>query len=111
MAREVITRLVDDLDGSTAQETVSFAWQGTTYEIDLSKKNASAFEKLLLPYMGSSRRVSGGRRTAAKPAKRAAVSNSDRLAQVRAWAAANGFEVAERGRIAKAVQEAYDAQA
>ena len=112
MAKETITRLVDDLDGSTATETVSYAWKGTSYEIDLSKKNATAFEKLLLPYIGSSRKASAGRKApVGRPAKRAANTNSDRLAQIRSWAAANGYEVSNRGRIAQSVQDAFDAQA
>lgn len=38
MATETITRLIDDLDGSEAQRTMTFAWDGRTYEVDLSKK-------------------------------------------------------------------------
>ena len=47
VAREVTEKFIDDLDGSAAAETVSFALDGTSYEIDLSKKNASAFRKAL----------------------------------------------------------------
>ena len=36
--REV--RLVDDLDGEAADETVEFGIDGKNYEIDLSKENA-----------------------------------------------------------------------
>jgi len=106
MAKETVTRLVDDLDGSAATETVSFAWQGTSYEIDLSKKNASAFEKLLLPYIGSSRKVAA-RRTASKRATGS--SKAAELAAIRTWARANGYNVSERGRIASHVVDAYHA--
>ena len=47
MARELIEKLIDDLDGGDAAETVSFGLDGATYEIDLSKKNAAAFRKSL----------------------------------------------------------------
>ena len=40
MAQQVNVVLVDDLDGSEAGETVVFGLDGTTYEIDLSEKNA-----------------------------------------------------------------------
>jgi hypothetical protein len=44
MAQRVITQLVDDIDGKEiaegAGETVSFALDGVSYEIDLSSKNA-----------------------------------------------------------------------
>jgi len=49
MATETITRLIDDLDGSEAERTVTFAWDGRTYEIDLSKKNVAALEKTMKP--------------------------------------------------------------
>ena len=47
MAREVIEKLIDDLDGGEAAETVTFGLDGATYEIDLSKKSAAAFRKSL----------------------------------------------------------------
>ena len=63
MAREVIEKLIDDLDGSEATETVSFGLDGASYEIDLSKKNAAAFRKALEPYVKAARkdRSAGGR--------------------------------------------------
>jgi hypothetical protein len=52
MARKVqaIVTLTDDLDGTKAERTVSFSYDGAAYEIDLSKKNAAALDKLLAPY-------------------------------------------------------------
>ena len=41
MAQRVQVLLVDDLDGGVAEETVSFGLDGVSYEIDLSKSNAS----------------------------------------------------------------------
>ncbi|MEO7000057.1 MAG: histone-like nucleoid-structuring protein Lsr2, partial [Terracoccus sp.] len=40
MAQRVEVVLIDDLDGGNAAETVTFALDGVTYEIDLSDKNA-----------------------------------------------------------------------
>ena len=42
MAQKVNIVLIDDIDGSEAIETVSFGLDGTSYEIDLSTKNAEA---------------------------------------------------------------------
>ena len=39
VASRTITTLTDDIDGGDADETVTFAFKGTQYEIDLSKKN------------------------------------------------------------------------
>ena len=68
MAREVIEKLVDDLDGGEATETVTFALDGTSFEMDLSKKNATAFRKSFNRYIKAARRSTstGGRRR--KPA-------------------------------------------
>lgn len=41
MATITTTTLVDDVDGTEAVETVGFALDGVTYEIDLSAVNAS----------------------------------------------------------------------
>jgi Lsr2 len=105
MARKVqtIVHLEDDLDGGRADHTITFGWDGTTYEIDLSNKNAKAFEKAVAVYVGSARRVRGTRGTRARSDRR-----SD-LAQVREWAKQNGYTVSERGRVAAEIVEAYDA--
>jgi hypothetical protein len=112
MARKVetIVTLTDDLDGGKADRTISFAFDGASYEIDLSKKNATAFEKVLAPYLGVARkapRAATGRTRASSGASRTRGRND--LAEVRAWAKANGHEVSDRGRIAQTVQDAYDA--
>lgn len=54
--------LVDDVDASTADETVTFALDGVTYEIDLSSRNAQQLRAALQPWMDSARRTGGGRR-------------------------------------------------
>ena len=60
MAKTTITQITDDLDGSRDADTYSFAWEGTSYTIDLSKKNAKAFEKALEPYLGSATSYNAG---------------------------------------------------
>jgi hypothetical protein len=39
---------------------VRFAYEGTEYEIDLSKKNAAAFHKQLTPYLEHARKAGQG---------------------------------------------------
>jgi len=55
MAQATITYITDDLDGSDADETVKFALDGRSYEIDLNKKNAAAFRRALKRYIDSGR--------------------------------------------------------
>src|SRR5579862_8816767 len=63
MAKATITYLADDLDGSDADETIRFALDGKSYEIDLNKKNAATLRKSLQPYITAGR--STGRKTSA----------------------------------------------
>ncbi len=109
MARnvETIVTLTDDLDGSKADRTVTFAVDGSTYEIDLSKRNAKAFEQALAPYVGAARKVKP-QRASRRGAGRAGSSRSD-LAVIREWARANGRQVSDRGRLPLAIVEEYEA--
>lgn len=103
MATRVETTLIDDLDGTEAAETVTFALDGSTYEIDLSQPNADALRGSLAAFVSKARRA-GGRKQAGTPARRGA-SNTQ---QVRAWAEAQGMTVNSRGRLNSRVVEAYE---
>lgn len=107
MAQKVQVLLVDDVDGSAAEETVTFALDGVSYEIDLTAANAAKLRDALAEWVGHARKV-GGRssRSSAPRARRA--SSSDAQA-VRDWAKANGYTVSERGRISAEIKTAYDA--
>lgn len=113
MARstKVITTLTDDLNGGEAQHEVRFSLQGVEYEIDLNEKNFAALQKALQKYVDAGRKVPP--RRAKRPSKaprplRAAAGREDQGA-IREWAKSQGMTVAERGRIPKAVREAYAA--
>ena len=49
MAQITQVKLVDDLDGGEAAESVSFSLDGKTYEIDLSEKHAAALRDAGVP--------------------------------------------------------------
>jgi Lsr2 len=104
MATRVTTSLVDDTDGSEAQETVSFALEGTTYEIDLSDQNAKKLRDALEPWVSKARKTGGGRRRA-----RSDGAGKADLKAVRDWAASNKIELSRRGRIPRTVIEQYHA--
>jgi nucleoid-associated protein Lsr2 len=110
MARKVIEKLIDDLDGGDAAETVTFALDGATYEIDLSKKNAAALRKTLQRYVAAGRRSSAPRRTGprkAAPVKSTPASRGYDIVQLREWARINKIAVPTRGRIPSSVVEQY----
>jgi hypothetical protein len=60
LAQQLVTRLVDDLDGSEAVTTMSFSLDGRTFEIDLSAEHLAEFRAALEPFVAAARRVSGG---------------------------------------------------
>jgi hypothetical protein len=105
MAQKVTVALEDDLDGGPAAETVRFAFDGSDYEIDLSKKNASTFRKELAPFVEHARKA--GRAQPRRPGRTAA--SRQRSGDVRAWARENGITVSDRGRIPANVVEQYHA--
>ncbi len=106
MAQRVHVMLEDDVDGSSADETVTFGLDGSTYEIDLSAKNSEKLRESLAPYIGVARRANrgGGTRKSSR-GRSGGASASD----VRDWARANGFTVSDRGRVSAEVRSAYDA--
>jgi hypothetical protein len=97
MAQKVNITLTDDLDGSTATETVTFGLDGTSYELDLNAKNAAALRKALATYQSAARRIGRSSSTPARRTRRPA-SEVDARA-VRAWAASSRIKVSPRGRI------------
>jgi hypothetical protein len=109
MARQVITTLIDDLDGGKADETIRFGLDGAEYQIDLSSKNGLRLRKALAPYLKAATKVGRGGiiRTTSRAGRPA--SSRDENAAIRAWAAANGHEVSDRGRIPASVISAYRA--
>lgn len=115
MARETITRLIDDLDGGEAAETVRFGLDGYSYEIDLSTKNANKLRSLLSPYIEHGNRISGrgsaGRRGGATRARGNGTTDRDQNQAIRAWAQRKGYQVAPRGRIKKEIIEEYHRRA
>ena len=109
MAQRVNVVLVDDLDGSDASETVSFAIDGVDYDIDLNEKHADELRKAMAVYVGHARRTGGRRRGGRRSRAVANGGSGASAADIRAWARENGWEVPERGRVAAEVREAYAA--
>ena len=111
MAREVTEKLIDDLDGGDAAETVTFGLDGATYEIDLSKKNAAAFRKSLARYISAARRNSTATRSTRRKVTASTTGSKPKrdfdILQLREWAGANKVAVPARGRIPNSVVERY----
>lgn len=109
MARQTITRLIDDLDQTEADETVKFGLDGVQYEIDLSAKNAAKLRDLLQPYIAAGKRLNRGGGRAATRRGRAQPPSRDENRRIREWARSRNLKVSDRGRISKEIVEQYRA--
>jgi hypothetical protein len=108
MAQRTQVYLTDDLDGTSIRagkgETVTFALDGKTYEIDLTSRHSSALRKVLTPYIEAGRAV----RTRRGVRVRRTQVGAD-VRTIKEWARANGYRVNERGRIPNDIREAFEA--
>jgi hypothetical protein len=112
MAKQVITSLIDDIDGKPASQTIEFGLDGVSYSIDLSDRNADKLRAALHPYIDAGTRVgrvTGGavRRPAGRGGQPARASR-DQTAAIREWAAKAGHEISNRGRIPARIVDAYE---
>ncbi|CCG05683.1 histone-like nucleoid-structuring protein Lsr2 [Blastococcus saxobsidens] len=99
---------MDDLTGELLPDgqgqTISFALDGTSYEIDLNKDNADALREVFKRYVAAGRKVGRARQVTPRRHR-----NREDTAAIRAWAWQNGLQVSERGRVPSAIVQAYDA--
>lgn len=114
MAQKTQIILTDDIDGGEATQTVTFAFQGTNYEIDLNDEHAASIEESFSEWITNARKSNtrSGAGAAARSSSTRASSGAKRtdLDAVRAWARDNGHTVSDRGRVSNKILEAYDAR-
>lgn len=116
MAKRIIHELVDDIDGSTAEETIRFALEGVEYQIDLSKKNANRFWSTFQSYVEAGTKIG---RVQSRPAPyqrqvpggRASAGDRERNREIRDWAVASGFAINDRGRIRAEIVQFWENRA
>lgn len=127
MAKKVSIVLTCDLhegDEVSAEQTVTFGFDGRTWEVDLCRAHLEEFEGFMVRLSGSARET-GRQRAAAEvrssgadgrgttrrraPAASDVLTKSEREA-CRTWARGNGFpNLGERGRVPTAAVEAWEA--
>ena len=111
MAKKTTVILVDDIDGVEIEdgkgETVFFALDGVSYEIDLNDANARKLRSALSTYVDAGRR--SARATRGPVSSRSSRGSKEDLGAVREWLRAHGHTVSDRGRIPAALLEEYRA--
>jgi hypothetical protein len=100
--------LADDLDGRTAEKSVSFALDGVHYEIDLSSDNAAPLREVLWPWIRLAQQAN-------RPPHRPGgvmrlVVDHHQTPEIRRWARSRGLYVAARGRLPTTLVYAYVAE-
>lgn len=102
MARITVVEVVDDLSGKvlTDPETIRFGIDGSEYQLETSQESAQELRSLLLEYAKVSRKRTTRRSVAARAATP--------VADIRAWAVRNGWDISERGRVPKVIVDAYN---
>ena len=112
MAVQTTVTFVDDIDGSTeGVEHYTFNWLGTDYEIDLAPKSAKKLVDVMNVYTAKATRVPRSRAATGDRGGRGLArsrTSRDDVAAVRVWAREQGMEVSDKGRVSRAVREAYD---
>lgn len=106
MAQKIQIILIDDLDGTSAQETVTFGLDSTSYEIDLNVENVEKLREAFAPWVQHARRIGRVQATRRRGPSAAAGTSANTIRQ---WARDNGYPVNARGRIAANIREAYEA--
>ncbi|MBG0738791.1 Lsr2 family protein [Paeniglutamicibacter antarcticus] len=100
MAQKITIHLLDDLDGTTASETIQFGLDKVSYEIDLTEENAQKIRDALAPFIAAAR-------TKPVAAARKPSTGGPDTKNVRRWALANGMNVNPRGRIKSDIVEKF----
>lgn len=108
MAQVVTRTMIDDIDGTEAERTFTFAVDGTNYEIDLSAGNIAEFNASIGGFIESARKVG---KASGKARGNGAAPRQDRAQTqaIRDWARHNGHNVSDRGRISAEVLAAFNA--
>lgn len=101
MSQRIRVDLIDDVDGSRAEESVEFALDGVNYVVDLSADNAAELRETLGKWTTVARRAGG------RLSRRRHIATGPSAGEIRRWAREQGMEISERGRIPFEVREAF----
>ena len=113
MATQTIVKLIDDIDGSTANQTVTLALDGVTVDIDLSDDNAGKLRQTLQPFVEAATKVtSAGVRHTRTVISAQGSSLREQTQAIRAWAQKYGPQlgldpISDRGAIPQRIRDAY----
>lgn len=94
--------LIDDIDGTEAADTITFALGRQAYEIELNERHIAELRADFEKWIAKARKV--GNRRGRSTASGTTISNA---AKIRKWALQRGIELSDRGRIPMEIREQY----
>jgi hypothetical protein len=117
VARKIVVQVSCDRCGRDVdnETPVELAYGGVDYRTDLCREHADELSAVLEPFLGQAERVesrrrrsaaSGDGRAAGRPTRR----DPEQVGAIRTWARENGYQVSDRGRIPRDVEEAYNSR-
>jgi hypothetical protein len=104
--------LISDLSGDeipAGGQTVHFSYRDVHYSIDLTAKEAKAFDNAMAMYIEHAQRKSG-QRIIGNMRRHKPRSDHEHLQAVREWLRAHGHPVSDRGRIKAELMNLYNEQ-
>ena len=115
MAKQIIHKLIDDLDGGDAEETVKFAPRRHSVRDRPLRRTPPNCATRLAPYVGGrlARSARGGVVVGGRAARGRGGAAADREQNkaIRAWAKKAGKDISDRGRIPQEIVDQYHAKA
>lgn len=107
VARKEVVQYTDDMTGAPLESgkvvEVELSYRGRDYVLDLSHESSLELATVLDPWLSVARRV-----PRSSQRQGPSLATKERNRAIRAWARDNGYEVSDRGAIAKGVIAAYD---
>jgi hypothetical protein len=116
MARTIVVQVSCDRCGRDVdnESPVELSYGGVDYRTDLCREHADELSTLLEPFLGPAERIESRRRSSVagdgRSVRRPARRDPAQVSAIRVWARANGYEVSDRGRIPREIEDAYNAR-
>jgi hypothetical protein len=109
VAQKVQVLLVCDIceGGKPGTESIGFALDGSSYEIDLCDKHGKGLRDSMATYVAAARRATSSGRGRSRG--RSSGGDRQRTQEIRAWARKKGIKVSERGRLSGDIVAQYEA--
>jgi hypothetical protein len=117
VARKIVVQVSCDRCGGEVDtdKAVELSFGGVDYRTDLCAQHAAELTAALDPFLSVAERNDTRRRSSLAPGRpsdgqvrRPTRRDPAQVGAIRTWARANGYEISDRGRIPREVEDAYN---